>query len=191
MINVFLTLSTEIREDIQVITDPTGLTKVVNVYMYSRTGRLIREYEESFTVLNPGTDNASLESNSFTVTDHPVIEYNITGTVDPSVSIGDAVYIDNMGVYQSARADDIATSRVVGFMIEIISGTTAGFVTTGSLNEFTMLSPGTQYFLATDTAGGITSTAPTDPGHVVKKVGIASASDTLEVNLQTPLVVRA
>jgi hypothetical protein len=108
----------------------------------------------------------------------------------PSVQVGDAVYIDNSGIVQRGVASSAETSRVTGFVINKPSHDVASMHFRGLL-EHTLsgLIPGAQYFLDPVNPGKITNVVPSGTGNVIKKVGIASSSIGLNINLQTQLLI--
>lgn len=107
---------------------------------------------------------------------------------DPSVNIGDFVYVDAAAVLQPALADDISTSKVLGVIID--DGPPCVIKATGGYTGFTGLIPGDRYFLSETVPGGIQNTVPTTSGHVIKLVGTALSSTTLFIDTSQPLTIR-
>src|SRR3990172_8080528 len=77
---------------------------------------------------------------------------------DPSVSVGDAVYLSGTNTVNRADASSLGTTPVIGFAAAII-GTTAKVRTEKALGGFSGLTPALPLFLTTS-PGGISHTAP-------------------------------
>jgi hypothetical protein len=111
---------------------------------------------------------------------------------DLSLTIGQFVYVDALGILRPAKADDISTAKVIG----VITGTDSSFGSpcdvkaTGPVTAYVGLVPGDRYFLSQTVLGGIQSTVPTTSGHVIKFVGTALSSTTLFIDTSQPLTIR-
>ena len=70
------------------------------------------------------------------------------------------------------------TSKPIGQLVRVLS---VGVLSTSSLV------PGELYFLSEATAGLITTTAPSTPGHYVTRVGEAAKSAELIIELEPPI----
>jgi len=112
---------------------------------------------------------------------------------NPSIVPGSVVYLDSFGVLQPALADDIATARVVGIVVEDTdsAGSSSGIKQVGPLSAYVGLVPGTRYFLSDTVPGGITDTPPDGTGHVVHSVGIAVDPTTLYINTNIQPTIRS
>jgi len=91
---------------------------------------------------------------------------------DSSVFVGAAVHFKSDGIIYNALADDINTSNIIGIVTEKSSDTVCDVRVNGTTDElFTGLDVTKQYYLSDTNAGRITTTVPTDSGHVVVNVG--------------------
>lgn len=106
--------------------------------------------------------------------------------------VGQFVYIDAFGVLQGGLADDISTSKVIGVVWDTddSGGADCEIKATGPVIAYTGLVTGERYFLSETVPGGISSTVPTTPGHVIKFVGTALTSTSLFVDTSQPLTIR-
>ncbi len=104
-----------------------------------------------------------------------------------NVSVGDAVYLTAGGGVDRARADSAATMSVFGFVASKPTTTTCSVTSVGSVGNFSLLTPGSVYFVSTTITGGITGTAPSAVGHVVQQVGIATSSSSIVIQLGSPI----
>lgn len=101
---------------------------------------------------------------------------------DSSVAIRDLVYVYGADEVRKASASDISTAKTIGFVNEKSTSTTCKIITSGVISGFTNLIANKVYFLS-ETAGGITTTAPTTSGSVVTQVGIALNQTQMLVRL--------
>lgn len=114
-----------------------------------------------------------------------------------SVVIGTPVYVKSNGNVDKAQADSSSTVVVIGLVTDASIATTAsgnvaidGIVTatTGEWDTITGdtggLTPGAFYLLDPNTAGMLTTTAPTTSGDFVAVVGIAISSTKLKLHPQ-------
>jgi hypothetical protein len=98
----------------------------------------------------------------------------ITGVpCDSSVYVGAAVRMDSFGVAQNALADTADNANVLGVVVSKASPTvcTIRFLGVTEGDIFVGLDVTKEYFLSDVTAGLITTTPPTTPGHVLLRVG--------------------
>ena len=94
-------------------------------------------------------------------------------------AVADAVYVSASGQVRQARADDVAKSRVTGFIASKPTATTCTVASDGKLGGFSNLTPGDTYYLS-DTPGEVTNT----PGTAVAvEVGEALDSSSLLIRL--------
>ena len=117
-----------------------------------------------------------------------------------SVVIGSPVYNDSAGTVDLAQADAAATVEVLGLVKDatiaaaasgaiqtdgVIAATTAQWdVATGDVGGLTA---GSVYYLDPDTAGMLTTTAPTAVGDFVVRVGKAISTTEMEITVLQPI----
>lgn len=103
------------------------------------------------------------------------IKPHITGA---AVTAGQALYLNSSGKVTPTLADDITTSKFVGFALET-KGTNQAIdvLKEGRINIFSVASiaPGTVLWLSPTVAGGIVDTKPATTGHVPVPVGMVDA----------------
>lgn len=79
-------------------------------------------------------------------------------------SVGDVIYVSADGTFALAQADNIATSYVAGFVIEVPNANTFRYVTHGTVTVgVPAFAGGTIMYLSETTAGALTDVAPTSP----------------------------
>lgn len=119
---------------------------------------------------------------------------SVTGSVlletTEDLAAGDLVNIvDVAGVAKMRRA--VATSQdsqAHGFVkLPALTGASAAFYSVGGLGGLSGRSVGIQYLSATE-PGKTTATAPTAPGHILQRVGIALTPDHVEFGI-SPLPI--
>ena len=117
---------------------------------------------------------------------------------EPTTFIGSLLYLDVSGNLRHAKADDIATSRIVGAAMEVKSqGEVCKYGTNIILDIFDtasvidndlggVLATGFNYYLSSSTAGNwTTSPDTTTKGNVVIQCGTASDTNQMLVEIQT------
>jgi hypothetical protein len=104
-----------------------------------------------------------------------------SGIADSAITARDVLYAPTSGHIALARADALATSKVIGIAVEDISSSATGlYAVVGAVTSTGWgLTTNAIYYLSPTVAGGITSTAPTTIGQYVVPVGKASASSVL------------
>ena len=114
-----------------------------------------------------------------------------------NVSAGQAVYITAASLAALASATTLVASHVAGLVAaDTVSGVAAEIkrdtltladwtAVTGTTN----LTPGAVYYLSTTTPGALTTTAPDSTDNVLVRVGVASAADTLSIQIGTPIIL--
>lgn len=152
------------------------------------------------TGVTPGTynsvtvdDRGRVTGGSVTAT-NAVTEVMTNGTAS-AVAIGRAVYISGSGVFTPATANNVATSKVIGFVASTsIAASAAGNVIIDGVIEASAgqwdavtgqsggLTPGAEYYLSNVTAGAITTSAPTTGVHA--PVGVAITPLKLKVDIK-------
>lgn len=119
------------------------------------------------------------------------------------VVIGSAVYSDANSGFKKARANAVATSKVVGIVADspsIANGATGGVALDGLLTATTGewdavtgdvggLVFNNIYYLDPATAGKITKTAPTTVGQLVCELGRALSTTDLKINIQQSILL--
>jgi hypothetical protein len=113
--------------------------------------------------------------------------------------IGQPIYITGAGQLAIAQADSLVTSRVQGLVVSQsvstgFSGLYASFgiversdwtSVIGSLS----LSIGSRYFLDPNTAGRMTTLAPSMSGEIVIALGIAVTANKFSIDIDTPVLL--
>ena len=79
-------------------------------------------------------------------------------------SVGEVIYVSADGTFALAQADNIATSYVAGFVIEVPNANTFRYVTHGTVTVgVPAFAGGTLMYLSATTPGALTNVAPTSP----------------------------
>lgn len=118
-----------------------------------------------------------------------------------TINICEPVYISNNDTVKLAKADALGTSEVLGLidygnfgtginasirMAGVLETTTGNWDTvTGDSGGLTV---GDIYFLDPDTAGRLTTTAPTTTGDLVVRIGEALSTTKLRIEIQQPIL---
>jgi len=137
--------------------------------------------------------------------DAVVTEVDIVSRSNSNVSpiiIGAPVYPDGNGSVDLAQADASGTVEVLGLVQETsIAASASGYIITDGILTATTgqwdaiagttggLTAGTVYYLDPDTAGKITSTAPTTGGDFVVRLGVGLSTIELEITFQPPILL--
>ncbi len=110
-----------------------------------------------------------------------------------AITAGMPVYVKSDGTVDKASAAAGGTKAVIGLVRDasIAAAATGNIQTDGTLTSAdwtsvagtATLTAGALYYLSA-TAGQITATAPSAAGNYVVKVGIATATDTLEIDTE-------
>ncbi len=108
-----------------------------------------------------------------------------------AITIGTPVYVKSNGSVDKAAAGTAGTKNVLGLVREasIAAAASGNIQTDGVLTSAdwtavigaTTLTAGSMYYLST-TAGQLTTTPPSSSGNYVVRVGLAIATDTLEID---------
>lgn len=104
---------------------------------------------------------------------------------DPSVTVGDVVRVNALGIAVKAQANTLENALVLG-VVESKSDPELATVRLSGISAegvFSGLTESTQYFLSTSSPGLITATAPVTSGQVVLKIGQSYGSDKLLVQI--------
>lgn len=116
------------------------------------------------------------------------------------IVIASPVYVSGASAAKLAKADDVATSAVIGLWLSASTapGASGSCATSGIVTATTAewdavtggaggLTAGTLYFLDAVTAGRLTSAAPSTPGQVVTQCGRALNTTQMVLQLSQPL----
>jgi len=102
---------------------------------------------------------------------------------DSSVFLGAVVYFQSNGILYNAKADTIDTANAVGVCVKKPTETTCDVRVSGVTDDlFTGLDVTKQYYLSDVNEGRITTTIPTDSGHVVYNLGQPMTDQKLIIN---------
>lgn len=120
----------------------------------------------------------------------------LTNGAASAATFGTPIYISASSTFQPARANAGATHGVLGLVRDssiaaaasgsiqtdgVLTGTTAQWdLITGQTGG---LAPGSVYFLSSATAGRLTTTAPTNIGEYVLRIGRAISTTALEISV--------
>lgn len=123
--------------------------------------------------------------------------YSFTNGEAGAITVGLPVYVSAASTVKKAKADASGTAQVVGLVYDAsISAAASGSVvidgvvstTTGTWDAICGttggLTAGTAYYLSKDTAGAMTSTAPSAAGQFVCRVGMALSTTEMMVKPQ-------
>lgn len=108
-------------------------------------------------------------------------------TRDPSVSLHDAVYIGSANTVYQATAASPTPKAAIGFVVQI-AGANARVRTDRIMTGFSGLTPAQPIYLSLVT-GGITQTAPVNPGEMVQELGIALTTTDIFIKVDTDATV--
>jgi len=126
---------------------------------------------------------------------------SMTNSNAGAIVICSPVYVDGAGTVDLAKADAAATTEILGLVAEAtqigIAGSgniqTDGILTatTGEWDAVTGdaggLTAGSVYYVDPDTAGKLTTTAPTTAGDFVIRVGVALSTLNLDITITPPI----
>lgn len=127
---------------------------------------------------------------------------NMTNSNAGAIVIGTPVYVDGNDSVDKAKADASGTKTVFGLVLDasIASSATGAIITNGFLTATTGqwdavtgdtggLTANAIYYLDPDTAGMLTTTAPTAVGDYVCPVGIALSTTVLKIDIDTDVLL--
>jgi hypothetical protein len=104
-----------------------------------------------------------------------------------TVEVNDFVYASNDDTVDKAQADALPKAHAIGVVIEKPSSTQARVQSFSRVGGFSGLTAGQPVWLSEAVAGAITQTPPTGSGEWLQMVGMAVASDKVELSLQQPI----
>ena len=135
-----------------------------------------------------------------TITDQEIV--SATNSNAGALTIGMAVYIDGNDSVDKAQADASGTKDVFGLCADVsISAAATGDIltdgiltaTTGQWDAVTGqsggLTAGSRYYLDPNTAGLLSTTAPTTVGDYVVPVGVALSTISMKLDIDTDVLL--
>ena len=127
--------------------------------------------------LNTLTDSASITG----LHRHSAL-FGLTQTA-AGVAAGNPVYFSNLGTLETAAANAVGTSTVVGVAITTgAASANVSYVTQGLCTAFSGLTTGTPYYLAD--SGGVDTYANLTSGNRAIRIGYATSGSNIIVNIQ-------
>jgi hypothetical protein len=125
-----------------------------------------------------------------TITGGGASSEDFAATCPVTVAVNDAVYLTgSLAVDRALGTFASGAYEVIGFVSLKGSPTACTVQTDGNLAGFVGLTPGATYYLSASVLGGITATPPSTPGEMFKKVGTATGTTTLAINLDEDQVL--
>lgn len=104
--------------------------------------------------------------------------------------IGDIVYCDAADGVKKAKADASTTAKALAVATATISnGATGVYQTGGTLAGLSGLTAGAVYYLSAATAGAMTTTAPSTLGQYVTRLGTATSTTELLIEIEPPILL--
>lgn len=116
----------------------------------------------------------------------------ISGTATAAVALLQATplcYIKSNGTLDLANATAEGKEALVFVNDDFQAGNVVTYYTTGLIDGFVGLTPGTDYFMSAATSGAVTATAPTTAGNVVQRIGVAVSSTAISFSPATPITL--
>lgn len=105
-----------------------------------------------------------------------------------ALALGDVVYVSAAGAVAKSQANAAGTAKVIGMARAAIESAATGPIQTdGILSGLTGLTAGLPYYLSADTAGTMVTTAPSESGKFVTKLGTAISTTELEISIREPI----
>jgi hypothetical protein len=104
-----------------------------------------------------------------------------------NLSAGDMVYFNGSGQVMKADADSLGKAAQGYVNVAVTAAANATVFFDDANTGLTGLTPGAKYYLSA-TAGEVTTTAPTTPGHIAQEVGFATSATNLKINIKEPVV---
>ncbi len=104
--------------------------------------------------------------------------------------LGDVVYCDAADGVKKAKADAIGTSKAIALATATVTtGTTGTYQNSGTLAGLAGLTAGAVYYLSAATAGLLTATPPSSLGQYVVKIGIATSTTELFIQIEPRILL--
>jgi hypothetical protein len=106
-------------------------------------------------------------------------------TASEALSAGDFVNIHNSTGLKVRKADASSPSKQAhGFVLASVSSGAAATVYYGNLNTAVSgLTVGDELYLSGSTPGGVTATPPSTAGHIVQRIGVATTTTEMLVEI--------
>lgn len=178
-VNKSTMLSTLNVEDGADVTDATNVASAGAVMDsdFSSNGLMTRTGAGSYSVTTAPSGTIVGTSDTQTLTNKSVQDCNdyISGTINAAASIGNIVYFDTSDWNQADASSDTTADGPLGIYYS------SGIILTKGKYTTTGLTAGAIYYLS-ETAGGITTTAPTTSGAIVRVIGKALSTTVLYFN---------
>ena len=115
-----------------------------------------------------------------------------------AVTVGTPVYVSTANTFKKAQGNALGTADALGIVKDasIAAGATGNVQTDGQITATTAqwdvatgqtggLTPGATYYLSATSAGQLTSTAPTNAGQFVLKIGKGISTTILDLAIGT------
>jgi hypothetical protein len=144
--------------------------------------------EDSFEVTDEVGEEITINLTDVRLIPPQDVDVNMNCTATEQV--GNAVYVFADGEVRQANNTNIATAKVIGFIVTKPTTTSCTVRVIGIIDFFTGLTPGKHYFLD-DVNGDIDLTAPTTSNSVVTRVGQAIGTDKFLINISNNRLVRS
>lgn len=108
-----------------------------------------------------------------------------TITASEALSAGDYVNVHNSTGLKVRKADASSPSKQAhGFVLAAVSNGASATVYYGNINNvLTGLTVGDELYLSGTTPGGVTATPPSTAGHIVQRLGVATATTEMLVEI--------
>lgn len=110
-----------------------------------------------------------------------------THTCTATEAVGNAIYVSAVDTVAQADATNEIKMPAIGIVVNKPSSITCYVVTHGLVSGLSGLTAGSRYFVS-ETAGAITTTAPTTSGSVVQEIGVALSTTELIVEPKAYIV---
>jgi len=142
-------------------------------------------------------DIAQIVSDIYMIDSTPAVDSTGSGTISiltagENIDIGEVFYMKSDGEIYLADADGIATMQVFGIAVSTgTDGVSCDIMTCGYFRDDAWAwTPGALLY-ASETAGGLTATAPSDTDDVVQVLGIAISADVIYFDPERTVIVIA
>lgn len=110
---------------------------------------------------------------------------------DEALVVGDAVRLASAGHIEKAQADAVANADVCGVCTKAAnSGGVTEYAPSGVVEKPAWgLTNGAIYYLSAGASGGITTTAPSTVGQIVRIMGVALSTEELLVKIESGILL--
>ena len=122
----------------------------------------------------------------------------LAAEADDAIKVGYPIYLKTNGHLAPARANAPATTNVTGLSLsDTASGFSCSYLTEGTVERtdwtevagVALLTPGAAYYLSADAPGRITSIAPAALGQYVVRVGRATSTTKLDIEIEPAILL--